>query len=256
MQHFLIFSLGVFVKLQLIILPLAALLALPSSSSGVLNAPPPPPPEVSTNPPETCVPAQEVKLAEDHPLALSDQTNNVAATQGVTEQTDRSGVSATQVSKPGSAADSAEASDEHVFSVEDPVASLGLKTIISEDKPSNAFIATAELTCQEVEHVSVDAKALGGEPEATAAEKTNDHKQLAPKNVDEDRKDGLTSDLTKSSVNAAEDEILFDVASKNGNLDEAFQSKGTTKCDAPLTTCHLTGWFVFKPISIYILFII
>uniref|UniRef100_A0A3Q3AJN4 Nascent polypeptide associated complex subunit alpha n=1 Tax=Kryptolebias marmoratus TaxID=37003 RepID=A0A3Q3AJN4_KRYMA len=210
------------------------------TAAGVLNAPPSPP-GVSKNPPETCVPAQEAKLAEDLTPAFCDQPSSVAATQGVTEQTDGSGFSAAPVPERGPAADSAEASAalpahrEHGFSVEAPA-------VASEDEPSSPFVAAEELTCQAVQRVSVDAEALGEEPETAAAEITSDPKQLAPEDLGADRKDGVTSDLPKTSVGAAEDLMLLDDgAFKNENLDEAFQSKGTTKCHAPLTACHVSG---------------
>uniref|UniRef100_A0A3Q3AJM4 Nascent polypeptide associated complex subunit alpha n=1 Tax=Kryptolebias marmoratus TaxID=37003 RepID=A0A3Q3AJM4_KRYMA len=210
------------------------------TAAGVLNAPPSPP-GVSKNPPETCVPAQEAKLAEDLTPAFCDQPSSVAATQGVTEQTDGSGFSAAPVPERGPAADSAEASAalpahrEHGFSVEAPA-------VASEDEPSSPFVAAEELTCQAVQRVSVDAEALGEEPETAAAEITSDPKQLAPEDLGADRKDGVTSDLPKTSVGAAEDLMLLDDgAFKNENLDEAFQSKGTTKCHAPLTACHVSA---------------
>lgn len=228
------------------------LLALPSSAAGVLNAPLPP--GVSKNPPEACVPALEVKLAEDHTPAFCDQSENVASPQGAraTEQRDGSSFSATPVLEPGSTADSAEASaglSAHkvsAFSAEDPVASLGLHAVVSQDESNHSFVAAKKLTCQEVELISVDAKAPAGESPGP--------KPLTPEDVCADHKDGFTSELSKASVGAAEDKILLDdLASKNENLDEAFRSE-KTKCDAPLTAFHLSGWFyVLKPSSSYFL---
>lgn len=220
-----------------VLLPVA-LLALPSSAAGVLNAPPPP--GDSKNPPEACVPAQEVKFAENHIPAFCDQSKNVAAPQGATEQRDEGGFNATPVLEPGSAADSAEASsglsahEECVFSAEAPVASLGLHAVIPQDESNNYLVAFKKLTCQEVEFISVDATA--------PAEESPGPKQLTPEDVCADHKDGFAHELSKASVGAAEDEILHDdLASKNENLHEAFESE---KTDVPLTACHLSGWLM------------
>nr|XP_046251937.1 nascent polypeptide-associated complex subunit alpha, muscle-specific form isoform X1 [Scatophagus argus] len=200
------------------------------------------------NPPETSVPAQDIGSPEEASIqATIDQSNGVAPTQEMTEQTEEKGLVAT-VSQQEATADPAgdaadlQVPDESVPSAQAPVAS----------QADQEAAPTEEAQSQET-------KAPGDEPGAVS-EKNPDAPK--PKDVSMSNEDGKISDSPKSAIedpsNICADtaEVLpgsvnVSVATQNENLDKeepvtllskAIQSKGTSKCEGPpLSTRHLSG---------------
>lgn len=230
------------------------------------------------NPPETSLPAQEIASPEEASIQTTgDQANGVAATQEMTEQTEGTGLDATPVSQHEATADPAAASadlpvpEESVPSAETPVVSSEEPCTHEEASPTvevqsqETVVAAEETASQEVEQTSVEAKASGDEPSAVAEEIPDEPKPSAPEDVGANSEDVKATDAPKTVVEESRNlcpvaaevspgDVNVAVATQNEDLDKkeavtlltkAIQSKESSKCEgAPLSTCHLSGWFI------------
>ncbi|XP_037627556.1 nascent polypeptide-associated complex subunit alpha isoform X31 [Sebastes umbrosus] len=153
------------------------------------------------------------------------------------------------------------AQEEAAPTVEAPPAQEDAASTV--DVPSQESVAaTEESACQEVEQISVEAKASGDEPSAVAEEIPSDPKPSAPEDVSAKIEDVKATDAPKTKVeessnclDAAQDDALtgdvnVDVAIQNDldkkeavtRLSKTIQSKESSKCEGPrLSTCHLSG---------------
>ncbi|XP_035513137.1 nascent polypeptide-associated complex subunit alpha isoform X3 [Morone saxatilis] len=222
------------------------------------------------NPPETPVPALEIGSPEAASVQTSDQANGVAATQETTKQTEEIGLVATPVSQQEATADPAGDSagppvpEESVSSAEVPVATSKEPQADEQAAPTTqaqspeTVGAAEESARQEVEHISVEAKTSGDEPEAVAEKVLDDPKPSAPEDVSVKSEAGKATESPKTAVDDAKNLNVDDA--KNLNVDlptqkespdkeepvillsKAIQSKGTSKCEGPpLSTHHLSG---------------
>uniref|UniRef100_A0A8P4G8B5 NAC-A/B domain-containing protein n=1 Tax=Dicentrarchus labrax TaxID=13489 RepID=A0A8P4G8B5_DICLA len=214
------------------------------------------------NPPETPVPAQEISSPEAVSVQTSDQANGVAATQETTKQTEEIGLVATPVSQQEATADQAGDSagppvpEESVSSSEAPVATSKEPQAEEQAAPttqaqSPESVGAAEDSARrEVEHISVEAKTSGDEPEAVAEKVLDDPKPCAPEDVSLRSEAGKATESPKTAVEDAKNLNVNLPTQKESPdkeepvilLSKAIQSKGTSKCEGPtLSTHHLSG---------------
>ncbi|XP_051279976.1 nascent polypeptide-associated complex subunit alpha isoform X22 [Dicentrarchus labrax] len=232
------------------------------------------------NPPETPVPAQEISSPEAVSVQTSDQANGVAATQETTKQTEEIGLVATPVSQQEATADQAGDSagppvpEESVSSSEAPVATSkepqaeeqaapttqaqSQESVGAEEQAapttqaqSPESVGAAEDSARrEVEHISVEAKTSGDEPEAVAEKVLDDPKPCAPEDVSLRSEAGKATESPKTAVEDAKNLNVNLPTQKESPdkeepvilLSKAIQSKGTSKCEGPtLSTHHLSG---------------
>lgn len=247
----------------MILLPPAT---ISSSPSEVLNPSASPDVAASTvskvitlgNPPETSqVPAQEISSPGKASIQTTgDQANGVAATQ-MTKQTEE--LVATPVSLQEATADptgdpaglpvpraSVPSAEASVASPEEPQAEEAAPTKEGESK--EPVVAAEESASQKVTSV-----------EAVAEKLPDDPKPSAPKDVSVKTEDVKAADSPKAAVEASPDaaqDVNITVVTQNENphkeepvalLSKGIQSKGISKCEGPpLSTRHLSGWFILR----------
>lgn len=235
------------------------------------------PPE---NPPETSTPAQVIVCPEEASVqASADQSNGVPATEETTKNTEEIESETTAVSPQGVTAEPAGASadlpvpQESVSSAEAPVSSSEphiQEEVAAPEKVQineESAVVAEESANQEVTQIPAKEETSGEEPAAVAEEILDDPKPSASEEISVKTEDEKKSEAPKMAEECQKDvcldvapevspgDVSIDVSTQNENLDKeepvillskAIQSKGTSKCeDPPLSTHHLSGWFIF-----------